>query len=353
MGLESGTYISDLVPTNPLGTDLRRQGANHLRLIKTVLQNTFPGLARAVRFDRMESKSSAYSVVANDDYATILCDPTGGAFNLTLPATGGLFAGWRVKVMKAVDHANPIFVLPASGTINGFAKVRIDVPFMLFEFLWTGSIWIRVRGQGELRAGSLEDFYGGTIPTGYALAYGQAISRADYPELFAAWGTTHGVGDGSTTFNVPDMRGRAAFGRDNMSGSSADRITNAESGILGNIVGSVGGVQSIALTQAKLPNIQLTAAAAGAHRHFSLHNVTDIFVNTVDLSTSNSPIVSTSNMAGTLDYLLRGKSGSNEPTVGRTSEQAAHTHDVSLGGNNETHNNMPPAMIVEKMFRLC
>lgn len=48
MGLEAGQYISDLVSTNPTGTDPRRQGDDHVRLIKSVLQNTFPNLTGAV-----------------------------------------------------------------------------------------------------------------------------------------------------------------------------------------------------------------------------------------------------------------------------------------------------------------
>lgn len=48
MGLETGTYLSDLVPANPAGTDPKSQGDNHIRLLKSVLQNTFPNLNGAV-----------------------------------------------------------------------------------------------------------------------------------------------------------------------------------------------------------------------------------------------------------------------------------------------------------------
>src|SRR5439155_5671085 len=53
----------------------------------------------------------------------------------------------------------------------------------------------------------------------------------------------HGVGDGSTTFNLPDMRGRAPYGRDDMGGSAASRITSAISSIAGTRVGGSGGDQ--------------------------------------------------------------------------------------------------------------
>lgn len=54
--------------------------------------------------------------------------------------------------------------------------------------------------------GSIIPFGSSTIPSGYLLCNGQAVSRTTYSELFAAIGTAFGTGDGSTTFNVPDMR---------------------------------------------------------------------------------------------------------------------------------------------------
>lgn len=55
----------------------------------------------------------------------------------------------------------------------------------------------------------------GTTPTGFLVCDGSAISRVDYAALFDALGTTHGVGDGTTTFNIPDLRGRLPVGDDN------------------------------------------------------------------------------------------------------------------------------------------
>ena len=55
-------------------------------------------------------------------------------------------------------------------------------------------------------AGVTVPYAGATSPTGWLLCNGQAVSRTSYPRLFAAIGTTYGAGDGSTTFNVPDLR---------------------------------------------------------------------------------------------------------------------------------------------------
>jgi microcystin-dependent protein len=61
-------------------------------------------------------------------------------------------------------------------------------------------------------AGTVTPYAGSTPPTGYLIADGSAVSRTTYSALFAVIGTTYGAGDGSTTFNLPDLRGRDAVG---------------------------------------------------------------------------------------------------------------------------------------------
>lgn len=93
-------------------------------------------------------------------------------------------------------------------------------------------------------SGTVLEYAGATAPTGFLLCYGQAISRATYSNLFTAIGTVWGIGDGLTTFNVPDKRGRTGFGKDDMGGTPANRITTAVSGLDGLTLGAVGGDQN-------------------------------------------------------------------------------------------------------------
>jgi microcystin-dependent protein len=67
--------------------------------------------------------------------------------------------------------------------------------------------------------------YGPSAPSGYLVEDGSAVSRTTYATLFAAIGTTYGAGDGSTTFNLPDSRGRVAV---NLSSSDAEFNTMGE-----------------------------------------------------------------------------------------------------------------------------
>jgi microcystin-dependent protein len=70
-------------------------------------------------------------------------------------------------------------------------------------------------------SGTLLPFAGGTVPDGYLLCNGAAVSRTTYARLFTAIGTAWGVGNGSTTFNVPDGRGRTMIGAGTGSGLTA------------------------------------------------------------------------------------------------------------------------------------
>ena len=106
---------------------------------------------------------------------------------------------------------------------------------------------------GTIQIGMGMDFWGTTAPAGWLFAYGQAISRTTYSALFAVFSTTFGTGDGSTTFNMPDKRGRASFGKDNMGGSSADRITAQTGGWNGDTLGAAGGTETHTLDATQIP----------------------------------------------------------------------------------------------------
>jgi microcystin-dependent protein len=106
--------------------------------------------------------------------------------------------------------------------------------------------------------GAIIPYVGATAPnSSFALPYGQAISRTGYAALFALMGTTFGGGDGSTTFNLPDLRGRGIFGLDSMGGTASSRIGSVvtDNGtVSGTTLGSTGGSATHALTQAEMPS---------------------------------------------------------------------------------------------------
>lgn len=112
----------------------------------------------------------------------------------------------------------------------------------------------------SMPAGVVLPFAGATAPNFYLLCFGQSLLRASYPALFDAIGTTYGSADG-THFNVPDLRGRAVVGKDNMGGSAASRVTTIAS-ITGTTLGSAGGEQAHTLSTAEMPS-HVHAVAGG------------------------------------------------------------------------------------------
>jgi microcystin-dependent protein len=92
--------------------------------------------------------------------------------------------------------------------------------------------------------GVLMPYAGASAPVGFLLCYGQAVSRTDCADLFDAIGTAYGSGDGFTTFNVPDLRGRVIAGKDNMGGSAASRLTGTTISSGAATLGNVGGAET-------------------------------------------------------------------------------------------------------------
>ena len=141
---------------------------------------------------------------------------------------------------NAVDNVTDVLAKHINNLEN---KVGID------SSTDTSSLDYKVRHV--IPAGTITMFGGSSAPTGYLLCDGSAVSRTTYADLFTAIGTTYGTGDGSTTFNVPNVKGKVPVGRDS-GDTSFDTL------------GETGGAKEV----------KLTAAQSGvpAHKHpFVMH----------------------------------------------------------------------------------
>lgn len=114
-------------------------------------------------------------------------------------------------------------------------------------------------------AGEVFAHTGSTCPTGTLAADGSAISRTTYADLFKAMGTVHGTGDGSTTFNLPDYRGRFLRGVNGASSNDPDSSSRTAMATGGNTGNNVGSVQADAFASHNHTIPSANAGGAGGN----------------------------------------------------------------------------------------
>lgn len=122
-----------------------------------------------------------------------------------------------------------------------------------------------------LPSGVTVPFAGTAVPSGWLYCDGSAISRTVYAALFAAIGTLHGNGDGSSTFNIPDLKGRFIRGQDDGAGRdpyAGTRTASQVGGATGDSVGSVFGfVTAVPQVTAGFTTSGTTSGQSNTHTH--------------------------------------------------------------------------------------
>jgi len=156
-------------------------------------------------------------------------------------------------------------------------------------------------GGGLTPAGGLLAFAGSAAPDGWLLCDGSTISRTTFAVLFAVIATTYGVGDSSTTFEIPDMRSRVAVGLD----SSSVNFTS---------IGGTSGSEKHTLTTSELASHShgsgsLSANAVGNHAH-SISGFGGGGGNGINMDNDSSPITTVTGMAGAHGHSVSGSTSS-------------------------------------------
>jgi len=176
--------------------------------------------------------------------------------------TGGLtFVGNSLSVATAGVDNTKLANMPANTIKARFNTVGMptDVPIIQLAQSLAPIVNANV---AAVPTGTILDFAGTIAPVGYLICDGTAVSRAAFMNLFNVIGTTWGAGDGTSTFNVPDLRRRVTVG----SGGTGS-VT------LGSAVGQTGGVESVLLT----------ANQSGLRSHAHNFAVTTTLQNTVNI----------------------------------------------------------------------
>lgn len=199
MPLETGTFIKDLNASNPAETDGVAQGADHIRLIKSVLQSQFPGLNTA--------DTAVQSTAAQIDAATGAGTDSSGN-----PLGGTVLAGVPTS--------------PASGVLIPIGGI----------LMWPFP----------------------AVPANFLFCNGQTVNITDFPALAAEFATQYGTsnhfgGDGTTTFALPNYSEWTLVGASGMGGvAAAGRFTTAGAGVPTLNAGI--GSQTETLSVAQMPN---------------------------------------------------------------------------------------------------
>ncbi len=197
---------------------------------------------------------------------------------------------------------------------------------------------IQESGAALIPAGTVIAYMGVAEPPGWLKCDGRAVSRTTYAALFAVVGTAYGAGNGSTTFNLPDMRGRTLAGLDNMGGTSASRVNRAEARTLTS--GGVVGAEAVTLT----------AAQSGMPQHS--HGVNDPGHGHYQWYSRG---VDDNNHVNGFDDGRISQPDRNSSDYYAVSAAGAYTnigiYDSGPWGASESHENMQPTMFVNYLIK--
>lgn len=289
MPLETGTYLNDLVVTNPAHSDGLNQADSHMRLIKAVLKNSFPGV------------TAPHSRVITGGAGLIL--PDGTAVSPAYSFRNEPTLGFYRAAAGALGSSAPLHT--PDGTVSLPAYTFAAEPALGFYRSGAGNMAVAgtLRGPGTVPAGALQDFAMPSAPTGWFACDGQSLSTTTYADLFAAIGYTWGGSGG--TFFLPNFINRFRRHRDN-----------------GSVSGGVGTLQADSLKAHTHTHSGTTQTENAAHAH-TFSGVTG--VENQQHTHDYDAVAFVSNYAS-------GSSGGNYNPLGRQStgvENQQHTHNYS------------------------
>ena len=330
----------------------------------TVTITAIPALNTLVTILRTEAETQATSLAnqgtlyqpaieAMSDYVTMLtqqiAELQGRAISVAVSdnaPTNLPPAAQRANLALMFDsNGNPIAAAPggANAPVSSAMAPVVNAASIAAAVALLGLTGVAPEPSGVVKA-----YAGSAAPSGYLLCSGTAVSRTTFAALFAVISTTYGVGDGSTTFNLPDLRGRVPAGLDNMGGTTAGRLTsNTITGgatTLGNSNGNTGIEQNI-LAIGQLP----------AHQHpvFLKDNQHSHDMGGAPNTAGASAVSFASNSGGSTisgASQVANKNNSSNITIGSVNGTANDNQTANTGSGNPV-NNVQPTIILNWIIK--
>ena len=290
------------------------------------------------------------------DISTTLSVQTGDAAKFPSPTGDDWFPVTVVKadgtyeIMRCTGRAAA--VLTVERAQEGTTAVAFDAGDRIDLRLTAGAI-AQIQEDAAAAAnppGQMAPFAMTTAPTGWLKANGAAVSRTTYAALFAAIGTTWGVGNGSTTFNLPDWRGKFVRGYDDGRGVDVDRVFGAPQTDLikshdhtATAANDGAHTHTGTATSDGAHTHTGTATSSGAHTHTGTATSSGAHTHTGTAASSGAHTHSvTATYMASVENGLGGNTGSPGAyptnTALSTSSDGAHTHSVTVdSGGAHTH----------------
>lgn len=332
MPLETATFITDLVTSNPAHNDGLSQADSHMRLLKSTLKATFPNFTdvalastQAQLDAAVASTTGAAATPFSKGTAALpgfypLGDPGTGLWS---PAAGQLafsLAGAQAILMGSGAFVTDLSI-GTSGALAGSAVVSTGA--------YSG-------GTGQLvPIGSTLIWWDDVLPTegGYAWANGQIIASANTvcPVLLARWGSRFG-GNGITTMGVPDLRDAVPVGKSTMGAVAARGLMTLVNTVLGTLFGEANHTLS---TAELAPHFHAATISDPGHAH-----------------SYNQPVPFGASGSGTgMDGGSGGALTGTAPTGVRVNSANGVDTTASAGGG-VAHNNVQPSTTCNYIIRL-
>lgn len=343
----------------PLGTSPIADGDNQIRTSNTILDN-----ASLITSGTFAGRPSQPVTVGNQYLATDtgkLYISNGSAWidvTETNANAAALYSGTLGTRPAAVST-------PGTGASNPGSFWYATDTKQLFVNVSGAWLELTTAGAPPIPIGGMLAYAGTTDPADarYVIADGRALVRATYSDLFTLIGTLHGAGNGTTTFNIPDTRGRVLVGPD----AGAGRLTT------NNTAGSFGGTQSHVLATGELPSHthgggSYITSVAGNHSHGGATGACDrdlnhthpynVYLWTDSNTGAGRTIVQvTFSGLGVYGALGTGWMDRSIDHLHGIGADGNHNHSISSGvsgatGSGTAHPNTQPYLVVPKIIRV-
>jgi microcystin-dependent protein len=209
---------------------------------------------------------------------------------------------------------------------------------------YNGSAWADLNagsGTAYMPTGSIQPWTGSSTPSGWLVCNGSAVSRTTYASLFTVISTSFGVGDGSTTFNLPDLQGYQLVGAtlatgpiDNTStyrvgSNDANTITTHSSEAHSHTI-TYASYSEIAHTQSHSHSAAPALASSGAHTHTGTSVTSNPGQSHTHTSSVGAPNTQTVGTGSTQ------RTSSTHTHTGPSVSTNTHTHTVTIGSQAST-----------------